>query len=291
MYPFTGVMSGTANTGTLDPTPTPSVSGLSFGSFSAIGTPTDPSASGCFAFDTWGTGATNGNDVSFTGTLDPGKYYGVTITPINNTTVTINSITFNMSRSTTGPRHWAVRGDADTYSVNLTATISPANSNISVVVGDRFFWNLDSYTVTSGKQERGCTVTTGAPYANLTTPSSFRWYAYDAEGAGGTFRLDTVTFNGTRTVFVGMNKVTQELNSGFKLFPNPNSDGIVTIESLKNNFTKIEVLNILGAVINSQNGILNDKIKLDLSSLPEGTYFIRISSDNKISNEKLIISR
>ncbi len=291
MYPFTGVQSGTANTGTVDPTPTPSVNGLSFGSFSAIGTPSIPNSSGAFVFDTWGTGATNGNDVSFTGALDVGKYYEVNVTPVNNTTMTINSITFNMARSSTGPRHWGVRGSADTYSVNLPASINPANANLSVQFGDRFFWSLDSYTIASGKQERGSYITPGALYANLTSSVSFRFYAWDAESLAGSYRVDTVTFNGVLTLYVGLNKVTQDLNSQFKIYPNPSNDGMATIEVTKTNFSKVEVINILGTIVATQNGILNDKIKLDLTALPEGTYFVRITSDDKIATEKLIISR
>lgn len=290
MYHFTGVMSGTASTGTLDPTPTPTATGLTFGSFSAVGTPSNPSAGGVFAFDTWGVGATNGNNVTFTGSIDPAKYMMVTLTPAANATVNFTSITFNISRSGTGPRHWAVRGSLDSYSTNLTATIAPTNTNISVTTGDVFFWDLDTYTVTGGKQERGSTINLGTPYSNQTNPVSFRFYPWDAEGTAGTFRLDTVIFNGTNVIMAGINKVTTDLNSKFSLYPNPSNDGVVTIEA-KNNFNKIEVLNILGAVVAQQNGVLADKIKLDLSTLPQGTYFVRISTGDKVSTEKLILSR
>jgi hypothetical protein len=289
MYHFSSVQSGTANTGTVDPTPVPTASGVTFGSFIAMGTPTDVSASGSFAFDTWDGGATNGNNLTFTGSVNSGKYYGVTLTPMPNSTVTLNSISFHVSRSSTGPRHWVVRGSADTYSTNLSASIQ-ANPNLSVVPTNVFFWSLDSYTVTGGKQEPGNIVTPGASYSAQTSPMAFRWYPYDAEGNAGTFRIDTVVFSGMATVMVGLNKVSMELNSKFNLYPNPSHDGIVTIDA-KNNFTKVEVINLLGAVVASQNGILEDKIKLDLGTLPEGTYFVRVSNGEKSTTEKLIISR
>ena len=49
MYDFGSVMSGTANTGTVDPTPPPTAAGVTFGSFMAFGTPTATSANGVFA--------------------------------------------------------------------------------------------------------------------------------------------------------------------------------------------------------------------------------------------------
>jgi hypothetical protein len=290
MYPFTSVSSSTAgNTGTLDPTPSPTATGLSFSSFSAVGTPTDASASGAFCFDTWDQGAMNGNNLTFTGSVNPAKYYMVTLTPNVSATVSINSIMFNVSRSSTGPRHWVVRGSADTYSNNLPASIV-ANPNLSVVPTNVFFWSLDTYTVTSGKQEAGNMISRGASYSAQTSPMSFRWYPYDAESTAGTFRLDTVIFNGTNHVMVGLNKVTTDLNAKFTLYPNPSTDGIVTIAA-NSEFEKVEVLNILGAVISTENGVEGNKIKMDLGSLPAGTYFVRVSNGNKSKTEKLIISK
>ncbi|MGZ3899481.1 MAG: T9SS type A sorting domain-containing protein [Bacteroidia bacterium] len=287
MYPFTSVVSGTANTGTVDPTPTPTANGLSFGSFTAVGTPTSPAASGAFAFSSWPTGATNADDVTFTGSLSPTQYYMVTLTPNNGSTVTVNSITFNMARSGTGPRHWAVRGSADSYSANLAASVM-SNTNISVVPTDIFFWSVDSYTIATGKQLRGSTITPGSSYSNQTTPMSFRFYAWDAEAGGGSFRIDTVVFNGTNTIVSGINKLTYDLNAKFKLFPNPSNDGVVTIETAT--ATKLEVINLLGAIVASQ-VIPEEKIKLDLSSLPSGTYFVKINIGDRIVTEKLILSK
>lgn len=291
MYHFSSVQTGSANTGTLDPTPTPTANGLTFGAFSAVGTPSTTSANGVFAFTDWDLGATNGSDITFTGSINPAKYYSVTLTPNANSTITINSVAFNMSRSSTGPRHWAVRGSMDTYSVNLTATISPSNSNIAVTAGNIFLWSLDSYTVTGGKQERGSMINLASTsYSNVTNPVSFRFYPWDAEGNAGTFRLDTVIFNGSASVFVGLNKVTTELNSGFTMYPNPSSDGIITIEA-KSDFTKVEVLNLLGSVVAIQAAKNEEKITLNLNSLSEGTYFVRLSNGEQVRTEKLILTK
>ena len=119
-------------------------------------------------------------------------------------------------------------------------------------------------------------------------------YAWDAEGTGGTFRIDTVLINGSATFSagVGLPTLTHDLNAGFKLYPNPTSDGFVNLEVIKNNFSKVEVVNTLGSIVaSSQNEILADRIKLNLTTLPEGTYFVRITSGNKISTEKLIITK
>ncbi|MBK9285733.1 MAG: T9SS type A sorting domain-containing protein [Sphingobacteriaceae bacterium] len=292
MYHFSSVMSGTANTGTLDPTPTPTANGLTFGAFSAVGTPSTVSASGVFAFNTWDLGATNGDNITFTGSINPGKYFEVTLTPAANSTISFSDIKFNMSRSSTGPRHWAVRGSLDTYSTNLTATIAPTNSNISVQAGDNFFWNLDSYTVTGGAQEVGSTILLGSTsYSNVTNAVSFRFYPWNAEGNAGTFRLDTVIFNGSANMQVGLNKLTTKLNSGFTVYPNPSNEGVIHIDA-KANYSKIEVINILGSVVAKQELTEAEKLTLNLNNLPAGTYFIRAyTHESAILTEKIILNK
>lgn len=295
MYDFGGVMTGTANTGTLDPTPPPTVAGVTFGSFSAVGTPSNTSAAGVFAFSGWDNTIANGNDAyaTYTGAINPGKYYEVTITP-NASSVTLNSITFNMSRSSTGPRNWAVRSDRSTFANNILATVVGPNTNINVQTNNVFFWALDSYTVSGGKQEVGSTITTAGPnYFNQTLPTTFRFYAWNAESGAGTFRIDTVRFNGSVAGASGVNEFTQDINSTIKIYPNPSNDGIVYLDTKKVNYSKIEVMNILGSTITIENkeATANEKIRLDLNALPAGTYFVRVTAGNKVYTERFFITK
>lgn len=294
MYDFSSVASGTANTGTIDPTPTPTAAGVTFGSFMAVGTPTATSASGVFAFSGWDLGATTAVDTysTMTGSVNVAKYYEVSVTP-NASTVTLNSITFNMSRSSTGPRTWAVRSNKDSYTANLPASVV-GNTNITTQPGDVFFWVMDSYTVTGGKQEAGSTITLSGPnFVNQTTPFTFRWYPYNAEGNAGTFRIDTVRFSGSVSGASGVNEFTQDLNSTIKIYPNPSNDGVVYLDTKKVNFSKIEVVNVLGSTVALENkeAIVNDKVKLDLNTLPAGTYFVRITAGNKVYTERFFITK
>lgn len=294
MYDFGSVMSGTANTGTVDPTPPPTAAGVTFGSFMANGTPTATSANGVFAFSGWDVGVVGGNDnySTYTAAINPAKYYEVTITPTSGT-VSLSSITFNMSRSSTGPRTWVVRSNKDSYGANLPAMVS-GNTNINVQATNVFFWALDSYTVTGGKQEPGATINLSGPnFTNQTTPFTFRWYPYNAENTAGTFRIDTVRFNGTVTGASGIAEYTQDINSAFKIYPNPSNDGFVFVDTKKLNFSKIEVVNILGATVATENkeATRSEKLKLDLNTLPAGTYFMRITAGDKVYTERFFITK
>jgi hypothetical protein len=189
-YGFGSVVSGSG--GTTDPTAPPTFTGLTFGSFKAVGlsatTSANPNAGGRFSFTDWPTGAANGSDV-FTGGLDATKYYEVTITSTGTTKFNLDSINFTVQRSSTGVRQWAVRSSADNYASNLAASISPANAVLSVVTTNVF--QVTDVTTTG---QIGSKITLG--YTNLATPVTFRFYGFNAEAITGTFSLNQVTFAG-----------------------------------------------------------------------------------------------
>jgi PKD repeat protein len=198
--PFSGLynfVSVTTTSGTTDPTPPPTATGLTFGSFNAVGTPVNPNASGLFSFVNWAGGSTNGNDnyASLTGSVDTSEYYQVTLTPANGYAITISSVTFAVQRSGTGIRTYSVRSSLDGFASNITATINPANPNLSVQPGDVFFWNFDAVTT----QQNGSRLNPGSSYTNIMSPVTFRFYAWNSESGTGTFSIDDVVFNGTAT--------------------------------------------------------------------------------------------
>lgn len=191
-YSFTNI---TTTSGRTDPTPVPTATGVTFGSFTAVGSglSANPNAGGRFSFTGWPTGATNGSDV-FTGTADAGRYYEVTITPQANFTLSLNTVTFTLQRSGTGIRQYAVRSSADGYAANLPASIEPANVNLQVVAGN-IFQVADATT----SAENGSKITLSG-FTNISSPITFRFYGFNAEASGGTFSIDNVVFSGTATI-------------------------------------------------------------------------------------------
>lgn len=192
LYAFDSVKT---SSGLVDPTPVPVVTGITFGSFSATGTPINPNATARFSFTDWATGATSGNDLfsSLSGSLNTAEYYEVTVTPVSGYTIDFSSVTFSAQRSGTGIRTYVVRSSADTYAANLPASINPANTNLSVQTGDIFFWNFDATT----SNQNGSTITlTGPSFTAVSAPITFRFYGWNSEGSGGTFSIDNVSILG-----------------------------------------------------------------------------------------------
>lgn len=291
-YNFAQVSSTTTPcTGTVDPTTPPTATGLTSGSFIAVGTNSCPSTSGYFSFGGWGTGATNGNDTAFTGTPDMNKYYDITITPQTNYELSFDSITFKALRSGTGPRFWAVRHSVSNYTANITAVST--NSNISVVnTGtntNAFFWTTDTYTTT--------TIQSGfkvyPALTQITAPVSFRWFAWNAESTAGTFRIDDVNIYGSATMATGITKISHNLNAHFILSPNPATSNIVQLipQNIKEiNF--VEIIDALGNTIYKNNKVdVSGKIELNLDNIPSGVYFVRIGSAKNFYLEKLVINK
>lgn len=163
---------------------------LTFSSFTATASiSTNSNAAGIFAFNGWGTGASNGSD-TFSGSVDGTKFFEFTVTPAEGFSYTLTSITFASGRTSTGPRQFAVRSSLDSFSENLTAG---ASTPVSVVTGDVFqFTDNGTTNLVSGQS-----VTLGGePFSHLTSSTTFRFYAFNSESTGF-FRLDNVAIHAT----------------------------------------------------------------------------------------------
>lgn len=192
-YDFANI---TQTSGTVDPTPTPTAVGITFGSFSAVGQVNpNPNAGGRFSFQGWPTGATNGatSVSSMTGALSPTQYYQVTLTPQAGFVGYLDSIKFSMQRSATGIRSYAVRASVDGFTNNLPAAVfSSFSSSLSVV-------NVNEFFVVNDVAYTSAAYSSALPLlgASSNTPVTFRFYGWNAEGSGGTFSIDNVTFKGS----------------------------------------------------------------------------------------------
>lgn len=276
----------TTVSGTTDPTTPPVVTGLTCGSFIAVGTPSaNPNAGGRFSFVGWPTGATTGVDTYSTmiGSMNPNEYYEVTLTPDATYTLTLDSIKFTVQRSGSGIRSYAVRTSADGFTNNMPAAVV-SGTNLSVMGVNEFFWNFDAIT----SAQNGSKINLMG--ASTTSATSFRFYGWNSEAGTGTFSIDNVVFFGSMSLPMGLGKLTYDLNANLNVYPVPSQDGFVYIEN-KNaiDLTKIEVLDVLGNVVVSNNAKNESKVKLNLSEMPNGNYFVRMYSGNSVSTKKITI--
>lgn len=232
LYDFDSVKT---TSGLIDPTPLPIVTNVTFGSFTAVGTPANPNATGRFSYTNWPTGANNGINVydSLTGTIDTAQYYEVTIMPNSGYSIDLSSITFGVQRSGSGIRTYAVRSSADNYASNLTPVIAPANANLDIYPGGIFFWNTDA--TTSNQNGSGISLS-GPGFTNLTSAVTFRFYGWNAEGSGGTFSIDNVTISGSVNGMVTASFMANNVCEGDSIYFTDMSTAVLNVISWDWNF-------------------------------------------------------
>ena len=122
-------------------------------------------------------------------------------------------------------------------------------------------------------------------------------HQYDSSGR---YQVELVVANscGLDTIFKEINiELTsrhQLLNpEKFELYPNPNDGSfVIDIEGVESQQLNISILNSLGQFIYSENKSFegsNFKGEINLTPLPSGTYYVRISQNDKIISKRLII--
>ncbi|MGZ8544541.1 MAG: endonuclease/exonuclease/phosphatase family protein, partial [Flavisolibacter sp.] len=268
----------TNTSGRTDPTPVPTATGVSFGSFIAEGTglSANPNAGGRFSFTGQPLGATNGSDV-FTGSLDPDKYYSVTITPQTYYSLDLSSIVFTLQRSGTGIRQYAVRSSVDGYTSNLPASIDPANANLTVVADNIFQVSDPTSTAQAGSK-----ITLNATsFTNLSTPVTFRFYGFNAEASSGTFSIDNVQLNGTATISPTAPKLTiNPTGVNFPVTPTSSTSAALTYTVQGENLT--DQVNITSsapfAISTDENGSYSTSISLTPAEVASPkTIYVRFS--------------
>ncbi|MDT7833486.1 T9SS type A sorting domain-containing protein [Flavobacteriaceae bacterium S356] len=132
------------------------------------------------AFTSTGTGTLSfGSSGAFangwsTGAIDTGKYFEITVTPNSGFEINITDINFGERRSGTGMRDYQVRWSIDDFASDNTIATVNVPDNTSERVGDISGLNID---VADGETLK------------------IRWYGYNAEASGGTWRINNSTLN------------------------------------------------------------------------------------------------
>ncbi len=81
-------------------------------------------------------------------------------------------------------------------------------------------------------------------------------------------------------------RIERNAINGFSLYPNPVTDGVLTINTLNNADKKIQIFDILGKQVLSTN--LKGR-ELNVSKLNSGIYILKILEEGKMATRKLVI--
>ncbi len=149
------------------------------------------------------------------GSIDPDKYIQFSILPVTNYNFTIESITFGIGRSGTGPVSWEWRGNHDSYN-------APINNysvlNVGLTNNGGTLTNPDANSSWTGNVLDVTTL-----YEDLTAEAILRLYGFNAEATAGTGGLQgnitiTGTFSSTLPVTFSKFSATSSKNTSIVSF-------------------------------------------------------------------------
>ena len=279
--------------GTTDPSFVPTATGLTFGSFTAVGTPANPNAASRFSFTGWSTGSTGGTADSLysgmTGALNTAMYYEVTLTPTSGYSIAFDTILFSARRSSTGPRSYSVRSSADAFAANITNAIVPANGIVNIQGINEFFYKHDTNSNALNTVNGNIILLSGGSFNALTNPITFRFYAWNAEASGGSFGIDNIRIVGTATLATG---IKENSKTDVAVYPNPSVNGMFNLDlGSVSGKSVITIYDIIGNTILSKEINSGNKQSVDLSNQANGSYFIKIKNENSVITKKIAICR
>lgn len=124
---------------------------------------------------------------------------------------------------------------------------------------------------------------TGATTENLTVTTSGTYYLTAINSFGCEY-TDTIVVN-------FLNGITEWNNDYlFSIYPNP-SDEYVFIETAGEKITQIEIYSVNGSLIESISVTTEIKTKLDIASLENGTYLLKVITENSSGWGKMAVTK
>ncbi|MEO6901496.1 MAG: T9SS type A sorting domain-containing protein [Bacteroidia bacterium] len=175
----------------------------------------------------------------------------------------------------------------DGYTVVLTSNASPALGKLGYIdqTGTSYkdTRNLLTKESTALNNDEAGNIIIGGCYANVYTTAKFA--SYNGTWWGSANRVEGA---------MAVSKLTNETDGLIiNTFPNPFTNMLTLVfnESYSDVNTSIQVMDISGKKVMEQKGIRingNNERKLDFSNLKNGTYFIRVVSDDKSIIKKVL---
>ncbi|MCH8318825.1 MAG: T9SS type A sorting domain-containing protein [Bacteroidetes bacterium] len=173
---------------------------------------------------------------------------------------------------------------APAISMSSTAETAPGDSNGTATV---FIDSLGTspYTITWSTGETTIVTLIGDSMKILDLAAGT--YTVTVTDAVGCITSGVVEVAGA----TGINQLTE--GSSIKLYPNP-TNGTLNIDLVNVKATNIMVYNLLGKAVAKVNGVksqLNANYTIDLSTLANGTYIVKIQSVDKVITRRVFLNR
>jgi len=117
----------------------------------------------------------------------------------------------------------------------------------------------------------------------VVSPNSSTTYTLSGTNANGCTNITTITQNVQECLGV---QETSTTLAGVKVYPNP-TGGVLTVELANGADKNIQVTDVTGRVVLNKTG-KNERIEMNLNTLSNGIYYVRIQSENAVEVIKVI---
>jgi hypothetical protein len=99
----------------------------------------------------------------------------------------------------------------------------------------------------------------------------------------------TVKINVQNIIKVGLPELVQ---AAFKIYPNPTAgDVFIEIDEPINKPAKIEIYNSAGSIVRIISIANSELLKIDLSQMSNGLYYLRMQTDSRLYSGKIVIKK
>lgn len=148
---------------------------------------------------------------------------------------------------------------------------------------------LKAYSAITPNAQAGVWQKDSVDYTATTTET--RYFGIGAKGTLATtadqinVRIDDIKIEKV-SVTTGIKNVS---NDAIAIFPNPTT-GILNINAVNANIS-VEIYNVIGERVYSNNNLNKGNNSIDLSNLSNGSYFVKINDNNEISTKKVILNK
>lgn len=245
--------------------------------------------------------------------IGTGNTPGITVAPSVSTICTNAPVTFTATATNvSNPSYsWTINGAASTETSNTLVILAPNDGLVTCTVFDPTNCSgttaaTANFTVDAVFPPNAPTITLNGNTLQANPGNNVQWFVNGQEipGATGATYEPVVSgdyiavINGPECSSAYSNSITVTITglqetekwSQVQVFPNPGKDWI-SVQYLPAGVYHLQVLNVLGQVVLSQNKLYASDCKLDVKTLEKGWYILRISNDNLQTQRPFIIEK
>ena len=83
--------------------------------------------------------------------------------------------------------------------------------------------------------------------------------------------------------------INENVFKSLKIYPNPTSKKTITV-SFDNDLKQVEVYSVMGKMITNIVSVYDTKNKINLSNLPSGIFYLKITTEGAAITKKIIVN-